>query len=69
MDSGHAHLRYVKNKDLSISNKSIPYSGTLIIATIDFSQPHLLANALKFKGKKHTPTDFVETAYETNEDR
>jgi STAS-like domain of unknown function (DUF4325) len=45
----------------------VPYSGTLVVATIDFSDSKLLEDALSFKGVKHRPIDFIETSYETND--
>lgn len=66
VDSGHARLRFHPNTGLSIGNQSIPYSGTLVVATIDFSDPRLLEDALSFKGVKYTPVDYVETKYSTN---
>lgn len=66
IDSGHARLRFSSTVGLSIDNQTIPYSGTLIVATIDFSDPRLLADALRFNGKQHKPVDFVEIKYETN---
>lgn len=66
IDSGHARLRYTPNTGLSIMNQSIPYSGTLVVATIDFSDPKLLEEALRFGGETYTPLDYVETKYETN---
>lgn len=66
IDSGYARLKYDSHTGLSIENQSIPYGGTLIVATIDFSDPKLLEEALCFKGKKHRPVDYVETNYETN---
>ena len=64
--SGHARLEYRDSAGLSISNEKIPYSGTLVVATIDFSQPKLLEEALRIKGQKYHPIDFVETEYERN---
>jgi anti-sigma regulatory factor (Ser/Thr protein kinase) len=65
IDSGYARLEYnPKRQQLSISNQTIPYSGTLIAATIDFSNPKLLADALQFKGVTYRPTDYVEFTYE-----
>lgn len=66
--SGHACLEFNDRKGLSIANENIPYDGTLVIATIDFSQPNLLEEALRFGGKKHSPIDYVETQYEMSED-
>jgi anti-sigma regulatory factor (Ser/Thr protein kinase) len=66
VDSGHARLRFRPSSGLSISNQAIPYSGTLVVATIDFSDPKLLEDALSFKGVKYEPVDFVETKYVFN---
>ncbi|MEA3273956.1 MAG: ATP-binding protein, partial [Pseudomonadota bacterium] len=65
VDSGHGRLLFTENKGLRVSNEKIPYAGTLVVAEIDFSKPHLLEEALKFGGEKYTPVDFVETNYES----
>lgn len=62
--SGHARLEFDARRGLSVSDERTPYNGTLVIATIDFSQPKLLENALRFEGRKYTPVDFIETEYE-----
>ncbi len=68
--SGHASLVFIskKKKMLDIKDVPIPCSGTLVVATIDFSNPELLADALQFQGRKHAPVDFVETEYEKASD-
>jgi hypothetical protein len=53
-----------KKDGLHLKNERIPYDGTLVVAEIDFSVPHLLEEALHFGGRKHTPTDFLELNYE-----
>lgn len=78
VDSGHARLSLdaprrsstsneEQSSNLSISNSNIPYAGTLVVATIDFSDPKLLANALKFGGKTYAYCDYVETKYEDDD--
>lgn len=67
VDSGHAQLKFHPNTGLQIKNQKIPYSGTLIVATIDFSDPKLLENALAFKGVKYEPVDTVELKYEIHD--
>lgn len=67
VDSGHARLEYHPKHGLSIVNQKIPYSGTLVVATVDFSDPALLEDALSFGGKPYAPTDYVETRYESYE--
>lgn len=64
IDSGHARLSYSPRNGLSIANQNIPYSGTLVVATIDFTDPSLLEEALSFGGKAYQPSDYVETHYE-----
>ena len=60
VDSGHARLRFQPNSGLSIDNQTVPYRGTLVVATIDFSDPALLEDALAFKGVKYEPIGVVE---------
>lgn len=66
VDSGFARLKYNVGSGLSVSRQGIPYAGTLIVATVDFSDPKLLAHALRFGGKLHRPSDYVEYKYEVN---
>ncbi len=66
--SGYARLEFDEKRRFSISSESIPYSGTLVTATIDFSEPKLLEEALRIKGQKYTPIDFIETEYERSDD-
>jgi anti-sigma regulatory factor (Ser/Thr protein kinase) len=68
VDSGNARLRYLPSSGLSIAAQNIPYSGTLVVATIDFSDPRLLEDALRFKGVKYTPVDYVDLNYASNPD-
>ena len=63
LDSGYASLRYFKHS-LHVSSPKIPYTRTLVIAQIDFSDPGLLGEALKFGGSPYQPTDVVELNYE-----
>ncbi len=64
VESGHAKLYYSDSRGLHIKNENVPYDGTLVIASIDFSKPELLEEALRFGGDRHVPVDFVETNYE-----
>lgn len=66
--SGYAKLAFDNKSGLSISKEAIPYSGTLVVATIDFTEPKLLEEALRFKGQKYAPVDYVELEYEANTD-
>jgi hypothetical protein len=66
VESGHATLAYSDKGGLHIRNENVPYDGTLVIASIDFSNSELLEEALQFGGQRYTPVDYVETNYETN---
>ena len=65
--SGRGSLIYNKKLGLKIRKENIPFNGTIVIGCIDYSSPGLLGKALKFGGKPHYPTDFIETKFE-NED-
>ncbi|WP_295968870.1 STAS-like domain-containing protein [uncultured Xanthomonas sp.] len=66
IDSGHARLKFNVGSGLSVGKQTIPYSGTFVVATVDFSDPELLAQALRFKGKVYAPVDYVELNYESD---
>jgi hypothetical protein len=69
VDSGHAKLTYSDRYGLQVRNETIPFAGTLVVASIDFSEPGLLEEALKFGGERYTPTDFVQTHYEAKDSK
>ena len=69
VESGHAKLTFNVRDGLHVRNENIPFAGTLVTASIDFSEPGLLEEALQFGGEKYTPTDFVETHYEASDSR
>ena len=67
VESGHARLIHTSQRGLHVSNERIPYSGTLIVATIDFSNPKLLQEALSFGGVRHDPVDYIQTHFEADD--
>lgn len=62
--SGNGSLTYNKKDGLHIRTEPIPFNGTLLIACVDYSNPDLLGDALKFGGKLHYPIDFIENKFE-----
>ena len=47
--------------------EKIPYSGTSVRCSINLDDPHLLSNALEFKGQVHNPPfDYIERHFENN---
>ena len=67
LESGYGKLTFSERAGLHLSSERIPYEGTLIAAQINFSDPHLLADALRFGGRQHVPMDFVELKYEQHD--
>ena len=62
--SQYAILSLYKDKSGSpakyIGNRRIPFMGTTVIASYDYSSPGVLESALKFKGKIHSlETDYI----------
>jgi hypothetical protein len=64
LESGHGKLSFTDQTGLRVTSETVPIEGTLVVAQINFSVPHLLEEALKFGGKPHVPIDFVETHFE-----
>jgi len=69
IESGHARLLYRPGPHgLEIRDQKVPVKGTLVIAKINFSDPDLLKDALRFSGKSHKPIDYIEIKYEGGPD-
>ncbi|MCB0346432.1 MAG: STAS-like domain-containing protein, partial [Bdellovibrionales bacterium] len=66
--SRHAFFNYDRRQRLHVRPTTIPYSGTLVLATIDCSKPGILQEALRFGGQKYCPTGTIETRYESSSD-
>ncbi len=56
----------LSNGSVSYKPEKIPFSGTLVDATIDLADHGLLDQALRFKGKVHRPADIIEYKYEND---
>jgi hypothetical protein len=65
LQSARAKLVFTRGKGLQVTTEKVPFEGTLIDAQVNFSDPRLLSEALKFGGKVHVPAaDYVEMRYE-----
>jgi hypothetical protein len=64
LESGYGKLTFNDRLGLRVTTEKVPFNGTLVVAQINFSDPRLLAEALKFGGQQHIPMDFVELTYE-----
>jgi STAS-like domain of unknown function (DUF4325) len=62
-------LRY-DSKGLSVGTDNVPFQGSFISATIDYSTERLLEKAFVFKGKVHEPAnDYIDMHYAHIEDK
>jgi anti-sigma regulatory factor (Ser/Thr protein kinase) len=67
--SNNAVLRY-DGKGLSVKTDNVPFRGSFISATIDYSTERLLEKAFVFKGRVHEPAnDFIDMHYTQVEDK
>ena len=61
--SGRAGLHY-RMEELRTRANEIPMNGTLVVAGLDIADPDALGQALRFKGTRYQPLDYVETHFE-----
>ncbi len=66
--SGYASLESSERDGLRIQKRDIPLSGTLVSCRIGYAADLALEDALIFSGKRHVPTDYIETHFEARED-
>ena len=62
--SNHAILKYDSN-GLRVATDKVPFRGSFIEATIDYSTESLLEKAFVFRGRVHEPgNDYIESHYD-----
>jgi STAS-like domain of unknown function (DUF4325) len=66
--SGYASLHASVRDGLQIGDQGIPFNGTLVMARIGYSHKVDLSDALVFAGRRHVPTDYIETHFEQDTD-
>jgi len=66
--SGRAALMSSERDGLKIESRDIPFVGTLISCRIGYAKDVNLEDALVFSSKVHTPVDYVDTHFDTEED-
>jgi hypothetical protein len=67
--SNNAVLQYNEN-GLAVRTDRVPFRGSFISATINYSTDGLLEKALVFKGKPHEPAnDYIDMHYEQIDDK
>lgn len=61
-----ATLYYANKAGLHSRNNGIEFKGSLVACGIDYTNPFLLQEALKFGGKSYIPSDTIEMKYESD---
>src|SRR5579863_8338561 len=62
--SNHAILKY-NDDGLQVATDKVPFRGSFIEATIDYSTELLLEKAFVFRGRVHEPgNDYIESHYD-----
>ncbi len=61
--SGYARLDF-EDGQLRLTKEEIPFRGTLVVASLDFSNPAALGEALRFSDGKHSPLSYIDTHFE-----
>jgi len=61
--SGFARLDYYDG-GVHIRSEQIPFNGTLVVASMDCSQPASLGEALRFGGERYDASGYVESRFE-----
>ncbi|MEQ9191199.1 MAG: ATP-binding protein [Alphaproteobacteria bacterium] len=68
IQSGNASFFYnQKDKAIHSQNQNIPFSGTLVSATVGYNNPLVLENVLEFNNRKHVPVDSIDLKYGDDE--
>lgn len=58
--SGNAALSFERGR-FSVTHDTVPFKGSFVSATINYTAPNLLERALVFRGKVHVPAnDYIE---------
>jgi anti-sigma regulatory factor (Ser/Thr protein kinase) len=65
--SGYGRLRN-EHADLRLANDKVPFHGTLVVVSLDCSDPGALGRALRFDGEKYDPPDIIDTRYTTEDE-
>lgn len=64
INSGFAFLAGVRGGPRIGQLLELAFHGTSVVCAISYAKPFALEQALKFKGRTHTPVDFMEMDYE-----
>jgi hypothetical protein len=73
VSSGYIHIHsgygrlHAEDNELHLDDDSIPYGGSLVVTSLDCSDPNALGRALRFDGQQYEPLDVIDTRYATED--
>lgn len=65
--SGYGRLKG-EDSEIALENDRVPFHGTLVVVSLDCSDPGALGRALRFNGEQHQPLDIVDMRYTAEDD-
>jgi hypothetical protein len=68
INANHATLYYADSTGMHSKREPIPVNGSMVTCCIDYSNPLLLDQALRFSDRPHDPVDRIELKYEGESD-
>ncbi len=64
INSGFAYISGTRTGNQTGQQSELEFPGTSVVCAISYARPFALEQALTFKGRTHTPIDFMEQDYE-----
>jgi anti-sigma regulatory factor (Ser/Thr protein kinase) len=67
INSNYATLYFAESAGMHIKKEEIPFHGSLVTCCMDYSNPLLLDQVLRFSDQPHDPVDMIELKYESDD--
>ena len=67
INSNYATLYFAESAGMHSKKEEIPFHGSLVTCCMDYSNPLLLDQVLRFADQPHDPVDMIETKYESDD--
>lgn len=73
VSNGYIHIHsgfgrlHCEADSLELKDDGVPFHGSLVVTSLDCSDPGALGKALRFEGRQYEPLDVVDTRYATED--
>jgi anti-sigma regulatory factor (Ser/Thr protein kinase) len=68
INSNYANLYFADTAGMRVKKEEVPFHGSLVTCCMDYSNPLLLDQVLRFGDQPHDPVDMIELRYESGEE-